>query len=115
MSTMTISSQLTTPSYKGLDRCTSAGDKWKNISPPPPTQDSKLKRLLNSNRTGGPRTSKGRARIALNSIKHGNYVTTSSAGTEFQSTLRELIPRINPVGVIEEGVVNSLTVELCRV
>ena len=82
--------------------------------PPPLSQDKRLKRPLTSRRTGGPRTAEGRARSSLNAIKHGGYVTASSAALEFQTTLSELISRINPVGVVEEGVVNSLAVELFR-
>ena len=82
--------------------------------PPPLRQDSRLKRPLVSRRSGGPRTAEGRARTSLNAIKHGGYVTAGSAALEFQATLSELISRINPVGVVEEGVVNSLAVELFR-
>ena len=82
--------------------------------PPPLSQDTKLKRPLASRRTGGPRTAEGRARSSLNAIKHGGYVTASSAAQEFQATFSELVSRINPVGVVEEGVVNSLAVELFR-
>ena len=86
-----------------------------NVFPPALKQERRVKRLLNSNRTGGPRASEGRARRALNSIKHGGYVTASSAGIEFQSTLSELIGRINPVGAIEDGVIHSLAMELFRI
>jgi hypothetical protein len=82
--------------------------------PPPWSQDSRLKRPLLSRRTGGPRTAEGRARSSLNAIKHGGYVTASSAALEFQATFSELVSRINPVGVVEEGVVNALAVELFR-
>lgn len=82
--------------------------------PPQLSQDTRLKRTLSSRRTGGPRTAEGRARSSLNAIKHGGYVTASSAAQEFQATFSELVSRINPVGVVEEGVVNSLAVELFR-
>jgi len=82
--------------------------------PPALSQDTRLKRPLTSRRTGGPRTAEGRARSSLNAIKHGGYVTATNAALEFQTTLSELISRINPVGVVEEGVVNSLAVELFR-
>ena len=82
--------------------------------PPPLSQEPRLKRPLASRRSGGPRTAEGRARSSLNAIKHGGYVTAGSAALEFQATLSELISRINPVGVVEEGVVNSLAVELFR-
>lgn len=82
--------------------------------PPALSQDTRLKRPPTSRRTGGPRTAEGRARSSLNAIKHGGYVTATSAALEFQTTLSELISRINPVGVAEEGVVNSLAVELFR-
>ena len=82
--------------------------------PPALSQDTRLKRPLTSRRTGGPRTAEGRARSSLNAIKHGGYVTASSAAQEFQQTFSELVSRITPVGVVEEGVVNSLAVELFR-
>lgn len=85
-----------------------------DMFPPPLSQDTRLKRPLASRRTGGPRTAEGRARSSLNAIKHGGYVTASSAAQEFQATFSELVSRINPVGVVEEGVVNSLAVELFR-
>ena len=82
--------------------------------PPPSRQDSRLKRPITSKRTGGPRTSEGRARSSLNAIKHGGYVTAKSAALEFQDTLDELVDRINPIGAVEVGIVNSLAVELFR-
>lgn len=84
------------------------------VFPPALSQDTRLKRPLASRSTGGPRTAEGRARSSLNAIKHGGYVTASSAAQEYQATFSELVSRINPVGVVEEGVVNSLAVELFR-
>ena len=50
-------------------------------TPPKPTQrDPRLKRPLNSRRTGGLNTSEGRARSSLNPVKHGGYVTAKTAG-----------------------------------
>jgi hypothetical protein len=61
-----------------------------------------------------PSTAEGRARSSLNAIKHGGCVTATSAAQEFQATFSELVSRITPVGVVEEGVVNALAVVLCR-
>ena len=47
-------------------------------------------RPLTSKRSGGPRTAEGWARSSLNAIKHGVYVTASSAAQEFQATFSEL-------------------------
>jgi hypothetical protein len=84
------------------------------MPPKPATHDERLKRPLNSNRSGGPRSSEGRARCSLNAIKHGGYVTANSAGLEYQQILSELTERVNPVGRVEEGLVESLAVELLR-
>jgi hypothetical protein len=77
-------------------------------------RDARIKRPLNSNRTGGPRTSEGRARSSLNAIKHGGYVTAKTAGLGYLQILDELTQRINPIGAVEETVVESLAVELFR-
>ena len=82
--------------------------------PKPVARDARLKRPLISNRTGGPRTSEGRARSSLNAIKHGGYVTAKTAGLGYQQILGELTQRINPVGAVEEGVVESIATELFR-
>lgn len=84
------------------------------LPPKPVARDARLKRPLNSNRTGGPRTSEGRARSSLNAVQHGGYVTAKSAGEDYQQQLDELTERINPVGAVEVSVVESLAVELLR-
>jgi hypothetical protein len=84
------------------------------MPPKPAEHDERLKRPLNSHRSGGPRSSEGRARCSLNAIKHGGYVTASSAALEYQQILSELTARVNPIGRVEEGLVESLAVELLR-
>ena len=89
--------------------------KSNRASPPKPVlRDHRLKRPLNSRRTGGPNTSEGRARSSLNAVKHGGYVTAKTAGLGYQQILDELTQRINPVGAVEEGVVESIAIELFR-
>ena len=85
-----------------------------DLPPRPVEREARLKRPLNSNRTGGARTSEGRARSSLNAIKHGGYVTAKTAGLGYLQILDELTQRINPVGAVEETVVESLAVELFR-
>ena len=77
-------------------------------------RDERLKRPLHSNRLGGPRTSEGRARSSLNAIKHGGYVTAKSASVAYQALRDELTIRICPIGAAEEGIVESLALELYR-
>ena len=84
------------------------------LPPKPVAMDARPKRPLNSNRSGGPTTSEGRARSSLNAIKHGGYVTAKSVGVDYQQILDELTVRINPVGAVEVAVVESLAVELLR-
>jgi hypothetical protein len=83
-------------------------------APKPAQQEERLKRPLNSRRTGGPNTSEGRARSSLNAVKHGGYVTAKTAGLGYQQILDELTQRINPVGAVEEGLVESIAIELFR-
>ncbi len=83
-----------------------------SMPPTPAAQDERLKRPLNSKRSGGPRSSEGRARCSLNAIKHGGYVTASSAALEYEQILSELTARVNPIGRVEEGLAESLAVEL---
>lgn len=89
--------------------------------PPALQQDERLKRPLSKHalpfarkRSGGPRTSEGRASAALNAIKHGGYVTEKSAGVDYQHILSELISRLNPKNVLEDGLVSSLALEMYR-
>jgi hypothetical protein len=89
-------------------------DKANDLGMPPLRQDSRLKRPIASLRTGGPHTSEGRARSSLNAIKHGGYVTAKTACLDYQQILGELTQRINPVGAVEEGVVESIAIELFR-
>lgn len=84
------------------------------LPPLPPERDSRIKRPLNSRRTGGPSSSEGRAKSSLNAIKHGGYVTARSSALEYQQILSDLISRINPMGKVEEGLVESLAIELLR-
>jgi hypothetical protein len=85
------------------------------LTPPKPIQrEERLKRPLNSRRTGEPNSSEGRARSSLNAVKHGGYVTAKSAGLGYRQILDELTQRINPVGAVEEGVVESIAIELFR-
>ena len=86
----------------------------KDTPPKPVQRDSRLKRPLNSRRTGGPNTSEGRARSSLNAVKHGGYVTAKTAGLGYLRILGELTQRINPIGAVEEGVVESIAIELFR-
>lgn len=84
------------------------------LPPLPPSRDSRLKRPIVAKRSGGPRTAEGRARSALNAIKHGGYVTEKGLALDFQATHSELISRLNPTGTVEEGVVHQLAIEIFR-
>jgi hypothetical protein len=82
--------------------------------PKPVSRDPRLKRPLNSRRTGSANTSEGRARSSLNAVKHGGYVTAKTADLAYHQILGELTQRINPVGAVEEGVVESIAIDLFR-
>jgi hypothetical protein len=83
-------------------------------SPAPAENEARVSSL--AGRTGGPRTPKGKTRTKLNALKHGLYskevLMKGDSRADFNYLLDELQNDRQPVGILEEILVEKLAVVL---
>lgn len=73
---------------------------------------------LNSKKSTGPITELGKNKVSTNAIKHGlyskNLILADEDELEYQNLLEQLYLELNPIGLIEQTLVERISIAIWR-